>query len=555
MSIKKSLLSLLMVVLVLSCKQDKLPDQNTGSVDLTADLSQYDNSNLGLYKGTFTTLDASERGTVEIKILLNVPSRAVITLSSGATIALQSTSVVSSADVTNLSFVIDPNTELADTGLGVTFDLSVNADGTNIAITNTSLGSRDSHIIAAKETSRVPVNAVPGTFNCTSCGTTNWTSGQTFNLLIIGDATMEAVIDTDFTVNDTMFTSSGGSGDNNQANDCTSNGAFMDCSISGFTDIGPNRMDWVGTHSYDPGITACSQYNGTWTYDSPVLGNLAGTFTSDPQCVPPVNDVCGGAIIVTPGTSLTLNASATTGIGNPATTCGTAPSTASGLWYVLTDPGTDDIINIDTEGSNYNTKVNVYTDGCGTLTCLTGNDDIDPGNLQSRVTFPSVGDGSTQYWILVTKSDNTAAGTQSVLNVGVVYTVSAAIETAALLLEPSSPDPIDGTAFVNFGQDPSISNADFTTVLNLNDIVLWKGTTSTSGHIILMNDIQPTPTTTFNFFSGSEALPNLPEGEYGLKVKGGNPGETMPYLIYFFLKVGGELLPQEYFTDPKIRIN
>ncbi len=260
--------------------QEEVLDQNRGTADLVSDLSQYDNSNLGLYKGTFTTLDASERGIVEVKILHSVPSRATLTLSSGATYALQSTSVATAEQDTNLSFVT-----VSESKLGVSFDLSVNADGTNVEITNTNLGTRASHIIAAKETSRGPVVPIAGSFDCTSCGTTNWTGPQTFNLLFIGDPSGagNGTLDTDFTVNGTTH-SSVGTGDNNQTG-CVVNGDFMDCAISGFTTI-TNNMTWTGTHTYNNTVVDCSQVSGTWSYVSPSVGNLAGTFTSDTQCVP-----------------------------------------------------------------------------------------------------------------------------------------------------------------------------------------------------------------------------------------------------------------------------
>ena len=292
------------LLLLTSCEQDTIMPaiegvnlgQNTGAADLTADISQYDNSNLGLYKGTFTSLDASERGTVEVKILDNVLSRATLTLSSGTTYALQSTSVVTSGQDTNLSFV-----SVAESKESVTFDLSVNADGTNISITNTTLGSKGSHIIAAKETSRAPVVPIAGSFLCTSCGTTNWNGAQTFNLLFISDPSGagNGTLDTDFVINGTTFSSVGGTGDNNQSG-CVPNGLYTDCTISGFTNVNPNapeNMTWTGIHKYDSGSALCSQANGTWAYNSTSLGNLAGTFTSDQQCLPAIGDFRDGGVV------------------------------------------------------------------------------------------------------------------------------------------------------------------------------------------------------------------------------------------------------------------
>jgi hypothetical protein len=295
MHIKKSLLLLLTVVLVFSCNKDELLDQNTDAADLTADISQYDTANLGLYKGTFTTNDASERGIVEIKILDNAASRATLTLTSGAIYNLQSTeTVASNQDVTNLRFV-----SIADLALPVSFDFSVTANGSNVEITDTTFGKLDSHILIAKETSRVPVLPIAGTFALTQGVHPSFGLGpQTFNLLFIGDPTGagSGTLDTDFTLNGTVF-SSVGTTDNNQAG-CSATGGYTDCSIVGFTPIGAQNMTWSGIHKYDSSSTACSQANGTWTYVSPAYGSLAGTFTSDVQCAPAaIGDLRLGGVV------------------------------------------------------------------------------------------------------------------------------------------------------------------------------------------------------------------------------------------------------------------
>jgi hypothetical protein len=417
MNIKKTLLLLLTVVLVFSCKQDELLNQNTGAADLSLDISQYDDSNLGLYKGTFTTLDAttaSDRGTLEVKILDNVPSRATLTMSSGEIYTLQSTTSVTSGQNTDLSFV-----NISDTPVSVSFDLSVSTDGTNVEIKNTVLGSRESHVIAAKETSKAPVVPIAGSFLCTSCGTTNWTTGQTFNLLFISDATGagNGTIDTDFTVNGATF-SSVGTANNNQSG-CVANGSFTDCTIAGFTNInGPgNDMNWTGIHKYDPAATPqdCSQANGTWTYVSPTFGNLAGTFSSDVQCGPPVNDLCGDAIVVVDGSVETATTSAATTTGEPTDWCVTTNPNGAGVWYKYVSLGANSFVTVNTCGSNYDTKLFVYSDACSATVsaCVAGNDDS--CGFQSQVVF-SEGAAAGAEFLIYAAGYNGATGA-FVLNV------------------------------------------------------------------------------------------------------------------------------------------
>jgi hypothetical protein len=285
MNIRKSLLLLVTVVLLFSCKQEEMVDQNTGRADLSLDISQYDTANLGLYKGTFTTNDASKRGIVEVKILYNAPSRATLTLSSGAIYNLQSTeTVVFDQDVTNLRFV-----SIADQALPVSFDFSVGSDGTGADITSTFFSGLDASILIAKETSRTPVVPITGTYLCTACGThpSLGTVVQTFNMVYTGDGSGGDTIMTEMTLGTTVYTSP--IAENSQGA-CATNATyptFKDCAINGTTVVttGGALITWSGTLTYDT-IGDCSMVGGSWTYVSSVYGNLAGNFISDQECVP-----------------------------------------------------------------------------------------------------------------------------------------------------------------------------------------------------------------------------------------------------------------------------
>lgn len=130
------------------------------------------------------------------------------------------------------------------------------------------------------------------------------------------------------------------------------------------------------------------------------FGSATGNFSLAVNCVtPPTNDVCANAIAIScaSGTVFGTNANATN-TGNP-TTCGTAPGTAA-VWYTFT--GTGEHITLSTcDSSNFDTKLNVYSGVCGTLTCLTGNDDnaACSRGTRSEVKFRSV--AGTNYYILV----------------------------------------------------------------------------------------------------------------------------------------------------------
>jgi hypothetical protein len=83
-------------------------------------------------------------------------------------------------------------------------------------------------------------------------------------------------------------------------------------------------------------------------------------------------------------------------------TCITTLNTAGGHWY--TTQGTGGNVNITTcnAGSNYDTKLGVFSGTCGALVCVTGNDDAACAfsGLRSTVNFNSV--AGTTYFIYVT---------------------------------------------------------------------------------------------------------------------------------------------------------
>lgn len=113
----------------------------------------------------------------------------------------------------------------------------------------------------------------------------------------------------------------------------------------------------------------------------------------------PANDQCADAIRISCDsvvTGTTIDATF-----DDAGTCGTS-NTGPGVWYVIEGTGGD--ISVDTcgDGTDYDTKISVYTDGCGTLTCVNGNDDsgdCPAGSFRSKVTFASV--AGQDYLVLV----------------------------------------------------------------------------------------------------------------------------------------------------------
>ncbi len=141
--------------------------------------------------------------------------------------------------------------------------------------------------------------------------------------------------------------------------------------------------------------------DGTSTYYIMVegFGSNNGNFTLAVSCEDlAINDECENALPIACGETVTgTTANATFDASAPA--CGGVDITGPGVWYEFTDNSglvTDYTISL-CNGTDYDSKLTVYSGTCGALVCETANDDA--CGLQSEVSFQS--DGNTTYYILV----------------------------------------------------------------------------------------------------------------------------------------------------------
>lgn len=155
------------------------------------------------------------------------------------------------------------------------------------------------------------------------------------------------------------------------------------------------------------GFTSLLQFqgDGSSTYYIAVDGfnGASGAFDLTITCeLPPANDDCSGAIAISCNSQTLGTTINSTDDSAVAPDC-TGPGTSNGVWYIYTDTtGLVTDINLNTCGPNtdYDTQISVYSGDCGTLTCITGNDDSpNCTNFQSEVDFQS--DGNSTYYILV----------------------------------------------------------------------------------------------------------------------------------------------------------
>ncbi|MEL6811917.1 MAG: T9SS type A sorting domain-containing protein [Bacteroidota bacterium] len=140
--------------------------------------------------------------------------------------------------------------------------------------------------------------------------------------------------------------------------------------------------------------------DGTSTYYIMVegFGSNSGNFSLAITCVdPPVNDECAGALPIACGETVVGDTNTASVDTSPE--CNTS-ITAPGVWYEFTDGSgllSDYVVSLCDGGTDYDSKLTVYSGDCGTLVCVGDNDDT--CGLQSEVAFQ--GDGSTTYYILV----------------------------------------------------------------------------------------------------------------------------------------------------------
>ncbi|MEX0322618.1 MAG: S8 family serine peptidase [Puniceicoccaceae bacterium] len=194
----------------------------------------------------------------------------------------------------------------------------------------------------------------------------------------------------------------------------TTAGSNFDTALCVYTGSAVNALSHVASND-DDGIEITSavsftategqsykiQVYGSWA-DSTGEGDLVLNYTPSPAAPSPIpNDFFANRIVLTPGTTETTgsNYGATFETDEP-----TNPSTAGtrSVWweYIAATTGT---VTIDTNGSNFDTTLAVYTgDVLASLTLIA--DDDDTSGTQSEVTFTAVQGES--YMIQVNGADS-----------------------------------------------------------------------------------------------------------------------------------------------------
>ena len=165
----KTLLSI--TIIFASCSEnDPLITINDSAEELPIALSQYDNSNYGIYKGVFV----GSSGT----ILVNLNNNGVISVSltiDGVNYPFTSTESITENEQTETTFTYQNNS----------FNFTVNADGSNPLITNVSIeGHPNASIIVVKENSSYVAQLYEGSYE----GIDQNNDQGTFNAIVFNGA-------------------------------------------------------------------------------------------------------------------------------------------------------------------------------------------------------------------------------------------------------------------------------------------------------------------------------------------------------------------------------
>ena len=199
---------------------------------------------------------------------------------------------------------------------------------------------------------------------------------------------------------------------------------------SGGTDV-VNNLDVGNTLTYDPNPDLNF---GTTYYVTIVAYNSNGTATGGCQessFTTEQSPWCASASIGC--NSTTTGNTALNGELTPLSFCGTSLNTSPGVWYQFVGTGDEIILTTCNPGTDYDTKIGVFTSpDCTALTCVGGNDDqpfgtgTDPAcvvsetgsssNRASTVEFTSA--AGTTYYIYVTGFSTNSGNFEMTLTCG-----------------------------------------------------------------------------------------------------------------------------------------
>ena len=345
-----------------SCSEEETlgTDLDVADQELAVDLSEYEGTSLGLYKGLFSTTDSANRGVVIIEVISENLAKAELSIVNGQTITYNG---VPTRTVTGDLMV-------QFTSNNSSFEFVAAQDGSNPKINRAMLNDNPSLITSAKENTRGALTMNPGTWSGVSVNGTD-ISG-TFSLMFNSQEAADGNT-TDIT-SLMMFNGVdlGGSALSSQEN-CADDGVEQACDVSGTSDPASGfNLSWSGVHTST--IAAdCSVVSGTWSGPN----GASGSFVTDNVCDSADGDFITTAIPITPSpegtgcatSAFTIDFTDYTDSGINTDPCGLTISTGADIFYTWT--ATTDALFFQV-GTDIDDDIIVRDDAGVIIMCATG---------------------------------------------------------------------------------------------------------------------------------------------------------------------------------------
>lgn len=227
----------------------------------------------------------------------------------------------------------------------------------------------------------------------TSCVTTAWTVSSSFGNEITSPSCATSYRDGWF-----QFTATATSATITCVNNNRDVGLAVYTGCTSGTMLAGSCVDavsGVGTETLAIATTVGTTYNiRVMRTNNASLNNMTGTICVTIPNTPPANDQCSGAITTTCGGTYLGSTTMATSTNDPTGTCNVS-SAAPGVWYKFVGTGYNTTASLC--GSSYDTKIQLYSGSCGSMTCVDGNDDF--CSLQSQVSWAAT--SGTTYYIFV----------------------------------------------------------------------------------------------------------------------------------------------------------
>ena len=138
------------------------------------------------YKGIFTNVEGTKRGTIQMNVDETDMATAILTLQNGETIELRSDAPL---------FTENTNVHFHSTGAqDASWNFSSEADGSNPTVTDVRMENEDASVLMAIESAAAPVSPITGTYSCDNCSSIGVgfpNTNLTWNMMSIGEGDSE----------------------------------------------------------------------------------------------------------------------------------------------------------------------------------------------------------------------------------------------------------------------------------------------------------------------------------------------------------------------------